>query len=204
MGRRKICPECGHKMEKYRMYKEQLPCKECDEKGGRGVRLQWIKVYPCSNCQNLLEVPMSLNEIIKYGKEVSWGPMKSKTRMQEQLKKEMVKVKKENKEMNEILKETDETKLNELVAALQELPKVNRVHITKPRHNAVHLVEMGWNVLELRIVPCDRPPYIECEKTIGKVCEVVYEGISEVHFRKLGDKTYLVPIFEQPVQLPHI
>lgn len=204
MGRRRICPKCGQKMEKFRMYKEQLPCEECDEAGGRGVRIQWIKVYPCSHCQHLLEVNMTVNEIIKYGKEVSWGPMKSKKRMQTQLKEEMKRVKVEKEDMNKILEKTDENRLTELIEALQELPKVNRVHITEPRHKAQHLKEMGWIILELHIAPCDRPPYIECEKTMGKICEVVYEGISEVHFRKIGDHTYLVPIFDQPVQLPHI
>jgi len=204
MGRRRKCPKCGHKMEKFRMYKERIPCEDCDKIGGRGVRLRWLKVYPCSNCQFLLETEMSVNEIIRYGKEVSWGPMKSKEEMKIRLKEEMKQVKVERENMNKILENTDENKLNELVEALQALPKVNRINITEPRHKASHLADMGWNVLELHIIPCDRPPYIDCEKTIGKVCEAIYEGISEVLYRKLGDHIYLIPIFEQPVQLPHI
>ena len=158
----------------------------------------------CSHCGIMERIDMSVNEIIKYGKEVSWGPIKNKTLMVKQLGEEMKKIKVEREESKEIVKNTDETKLGELINALEDLPKVDRVFMALPRHRAKHLIDQGWNVLELHIVPCDRPPYIECENVIGKFCEVVYEGISEVYFRKLGDQTYLVPIFEQPTQLPHI
>jgi len=202
MSENTICTNCGNKLIDVSYHKEFTPpkenCPECEKYRKNMVKVRYIKLSICPNCKNIVETNLSPEQIKKHRYDFSWGYIIATSKAKERLIMDAKKLA-GMKNNDDCLKIED--KLSIFMAKLREIPQVhvaNLVYVPV----ASHLKNLGWKILELHIVPKGRPPYFKIDELISKY-EIVWEGISEINFLKVGD-TYLVRIIESPVMLGHI
>jgi len=85
---------------------------------------------------------------------------------------------------------------------IKECIEVERAYLTEPPQ-ASHILEMGWKILELHVVPIDRPPYLELERLLSEMPHE-WEGISELNLIKVTDSIKIIMMVENPRRLPHV
>lgn len=226
-GRPKKCPSCKNNMmgPDYQKTKVALPpetdCPECEEFRNRGSRLTFIKVYTCPECEKVITVQMTPKEIKAHRLDFHWGSSDITPKSKEKRIKRAKAARKQEQETtlitNTIVGKLDvpaTVKVNIVMSPLQQFinkltqcPQVNRVYLTPPPNFAPHLLEKGWEIFELHIVPNGRPPYFEIEAIfagVEKEEDAISEMIGERVFLKITDTIHLVRIIEQPERLGHI
>jgi hypothetical protein len=113
----------------------------------------------------------------------------------------------QKQEYRETAKSIAVTPLQAFINKLTQCPEVHRVYLADPPNFAPHLVEKGWIIYELHIVPVGRPPYFKIEAIFGEVekeGDAISEMIGDRVFLKITDKIHLVRIIESAYRLGHI
>lgn len=212
-----LCPDCSKEMLGPEYIKTRIPlppvtdCPECEEFRKHGARLTFAKMFICVDCSKVITFQLTVDEIKAHRFEFHWGSIDIKEDFKEKVLKKAGEEEKVYKDAEKsvggmIFKMNDRELLDNFVKEVNECPDVHKVYLVSPQQ-APHMIEMGWIIIEVHIIPKGRPPYHNLETIFAKQ-KYIEEPVSEMFGERamicVGEHIKIVRAIDNPIRLPHI